>query len=1122
MGRRAAALTQTAALSQLVNEAIGVDVFVLGVMDTTTATAHVRTNWAGDAVLVLPAQDRTHGTSIESVTARFTDGGLLVAGGVSSGDITLGCQSEEDSAAASRLAVLHAEMSTRLGEAVGTLSGALDDNTHISRISSQAQAILQPCATISGSVYCGCRVSQCLQGSAISDAIASAAGAPLGMLNAGSIRAALPSGTVTKGDVLAMLPFDGEVVRVAVPGATLKAALSHAIAGLALADTTSLPSGQYLQLSSGIRFDWQYKAGVPTIAGAYAWDADGFALVNDTATYSVAMPAFIAAGGDGFTMLAGLPMERTGLTQAAAMTAYLRANSPLAVAYRAMSVDVPAHVYRIKQFPDLIVLQVGIVCAGSGAGDREQCDHMHHMADRINDKTDGFFDELLPNAFIEVAEEIYACGQIIESGAIPSVKQSLPNMVATVGVGCSSDVEAISDTTFRAANDFTQVMVSGSSTATSLADEVRYKNVARLATTEVGGGQGNADIAAHFGWRRVAVLAGGNNQVWVKSARDAFVAAHDAREGNVPEDIVNRNDPTTFDYPQQTFDDAAASDPSGAAEIAVAAALLQKIKALGARIIYLVCAPAEQAIFYAAAAQHELLFGAGYGWITAWSDEDALLDRGGQAWPPAIEGAKGLLGVLESWNKTAPSYLEYRRLWRMHSSTLGCKSARPASYSGLGKDFKYCDVDGDDNGDPAGYSMGMADSMLILAKAFSESNNYMDASFRADPDRIYAEVKRLGSAGYDGASGRVELDESGDRRGFFDVKNMQMKSARRLEEADHTAVADEIVVMAELYIPPRFRKLAVPLPTSSMGLETVGSWSFATGLTVSRELVEFPGAVNTVPLDRVSSANLAGPVGGSVGAVVFILLIFFRLRQKEKMKYAKKYAELQESFKNTIQGVRQVNVTFDPRSEDGSALAERSRRPTSDRDAVNALAQEIATQMGISMQTQDSTDDIAKHAASSFGVQGADTRALLREVGVILWGSVDLPEKPPGGGDASPQLEAGPPIERAQWYWKEDAVNISKHNPADVKGEFIAFAGSVCRELDEKFHAFTHVGGAAVVAVDLNDRIGSTGTEQVCTSLVPSLPVLPSLEPDPTTHPLYPRASRRLTINIRARNTRSI
>ena len=64
-----------------------------------------------------------------------------------------------------------------------------------------------------------------------------------------------------------------------------------------------------------------------------------------------------------------------------------------------------------------------------------------------------------------------------------------------------------------------------------------------------------------------------------------------------------------------------------------------------------------------------------------------------------------------------------------------------------------------------------------------------------------------------------------------------------------------------------------------------------------------------------------------------------------------------------------------------------------------------------------------------------------------------------------------------RWYWQEDAGNLSKHNPADVKDGYVAFAGSVCRELDEKFHKFTHEGGPQSVTLDLNDRIGSTGTE---------------------------------------------
>ena len=70
------------------------------------------------------------------------------------------------------------------------------------------------------------------------------------------------------------------------------------------------------------------------------------------------------------------------------------------------------------------------------------------------------------------------------------------------------------------------------------------------------------------------------------------------------------------------------------------------------------------------------------------------------------------------------------------------------------------------------------------------------------------------------------------------------------------------------------------------------------------------------------------------------------------------------------------------------------------------------------------------------------------------------------------------PMERARWFWKEDACNLSAHNPADVKGEFVAYAGQVCAELDEKWHAYTKLGGAAVVQVDLHGRIGSTGNEE--------------------------------------------
>lgn len=70
---------------------------------------------------------------------------------------------------------------------------------------------------------------------------------------------------------------------------------------------------------------------------------------------------------------------------------------------------------------------------------------------------------------------------------------------------------------------------------------------------------------------------------------------------------------------------------------------------------------------------------------------------------------------------------------------------------------------------------------------------------------------------------------------------------------------------------------------------------------------------------------------------------------------------------------------------------------------------------------------------------------------------------------------------RAKWSWEEDAQNIGKHNPFDVDGNFVAYAGSVAMELDQRFDEWQRSGMAAAKAefeIDLNDRINSTGTEQ--------------------------------------------
>jgi hypothetical protein len=95
-------------------------------------------------------------------------------------------------------------------------------------------------------------------------------------------------------------------------------------------------------------------------------------------------------------------------------------------------------------------------------------------------------------------------------------------------------------------------------------------------------------------------------------------------------------------------------------------------------------------------------------------------------------------------------------------------------------------------------------------------------------------------------------------------------------------------------------------------------------------------------------------------------------------------------------------------------------------------------------------------------------------------------------------------IARARWMWEEDVHNLPKHNPKDVDGNFVAYAGSVQWELDQKYDAWVSSGKAAAKAafeIDLNDRIGSTGTEQAC---APHYALHATLASPPRPYPTVP------------------
>jgi 5'-nucleotidase/UDP-sugar diphosphatase len=136
-------------------------------------------------------------------------------------------------------------------------------------------------------------------GDFVADVVREATGADVALVNGGGVRADLGPGEITLGDVLTALPFGNEVIVLDVPGATLREALE-------LCAREKVGEGGFLQVS-GCRYAIGPDAEL-------AWATVAGESLDDGATYKVAMPDFLADGGDGYAMFVGLePAYKTGL-----------------------------------------------------------------------------------------------------------------------------------------------------------------------------------------------------------------------------------------------------------------------------------------------------------------------------------------------------------------------------------------------------------------------------------------------------------------------------------------------------------------------------------------------------------------------------------------------------------------------------------------------------------------------------------------------------------------------------------------------------------------------------------------------------------------------------------------
>ncbi|MBR5734534.1 MAG: bifunctional metallophosphatase/5'-nucleotidase [Desulfovibrionaceae bacterium] len=173
-----------------------------------------------------------------------------------------------------------------------------------------------------------CREHECLTGMIFADAMLDFGrpyGAQMALCNSGGVRAALKKGDITQGDILTAFPFNGIILLREYSGEQIWEALEHGVA-----DEGAI-GPQMLQVA-GLRYvvDGSKPAG-KRVLKAEVLDGKGRAApLRPRERYVVALPEYIAKGGDFFDMLTtGKAVSSPEPIDVDLLSAYLAKHSPL-------------------------------------------------------------------------------------------------------------------------------------------------------------------------------------------------------------------------------------------------------------------------------------------------------------------------------------------------------------------------------------------------------------------------------------------------------------------------------------------------------------------------------------------------------------------------------------------------------------------------------------------------------------------------------------------------------------------------------------------------------------------------------------------------------------------------
>ncbi len=145
-----------------------------------------------------------------------------------------------------------------------------------------------------------CRAVECEMGNLVAEAMLARVkdqGVTIALQNGGGLRASLDAGTVTKGEVLTVLPFQNTLSTFNITGAGLRAALENGVSQV------EEGAGRFLQVA-GMSYSWDAAAAPgERVREVLVRDGDALVPLDPAKVYTVVTNDFLRKGGDGFAVL---------------------------------------------------------------------------------------------------------------------------------------------------------------------------------------------------------------------------------------------------------------------------------------------------------------------------------------------------------------------------------------------------------------------------------------------------------------------------------------------------------------------------------------------------------------------------------------------------------------------------------------------------------------------------------------------------------------------------------------------------------------------------------------------------------------------------------------------------